>query len=69
MPQRDLFVIKEYFENLKVTQSSCDSDIHSIIELIDKLSQKCISLQPSITLPRQQTVSCTICQKRVIPNG
>lgn len=69
MPQRDLFVIKEYFESLKVAQNSFDSDINLIIELIDKLSQECISLQPSITLPRQQTVSCTICKKRVIPNG
>tara|TARA_Y100001956_G_C4126246_1_gene190238 strand:- start:226 stop:435 length:210 start_codon:yes stop_codon:yes gene_type:complete len=69
MPQRDLLVITEYFENLKVVQKECESEINSIIGLIDKVSQKCASPQPSITLPRQQTASCTICNKRVIPDG
>lgn len=69
MPQRDLLVIKEYFENLQVVQKECANEIHSIIDLIDKVSHKCTSLQPSITLPRQQTANCTICKKRVIPDG
>lgn len=69
MPQRDLFIIKEYFERLKIDQKGCDSEIHSIIDLINQVSQKCASMQPSITLARPKDVNCTICNKRVMPDG
>lgn len=69
MPQRDLLIVKEYFENLKIAQKECSSEIQSIIDLIGQISQKCVSVQPSITLPRPKTASCTICNKTVIPNG
>lgn len=69
MPQRDLWVIKEYFEQLKVAQDECENDIQSIIDLIETVSEKCMSAQISITLPRQQVINCTICNKRVITDG
>jgi len=69
MPQRDLLVIKEYFESLRLERKECDNEIYSIIELIETVSQKCTSAQPSITLPRIQAANCTICRKRVIPDG
>jgi hypothetical protein len=69
MPHRDLLVIKEYFESLKIVSIECEEDIHSIINLIDDISLKCTSISPSVTLPRQNILSCTICKKRVIPDG
>lgn len=69
MPQRDLQVIKEYFEELKANQAECNSEIQSIIMLIETVSQKCSTAHPSVTLPRKDTVSCNICKKRVIPDG
>lgn len=68
MPQRNLLVIKEYFESLKASDNKCESEISEIISLIEQVSQKCTSVSPSITLPRKEAVNCTICNKRVLPN-
>ena len=69
MPQRDLFVIENYFKEFKVLHKECDSEIDSIISLIEIVNKKCISLNTSITLPRQNIIDCTICNKRVVSDG
>lgn len=70
MLQRDLQVIKEYFEGLKSDQTKCSSEIQSIIMLIETISKECSStIHPSVTLARKDTVNCNICKKRVIPDG
>jgi len=68
MPQRNLLVIKEYFESLNASDNNCEMEISQIISLIDQVSQKCTSVSPSITLPRREVQNCTICHKRVLPN-
>ncbi|HAV1337680.1 hypothetical protein HJ001_24220 [Vibrio parahaemolyticus] len=68
MPQRDLFVIKDYFEKLKKAHPDSKSDVDIIINTIEKISSTCTSIKPSITLPRNNVMDCNICGKTVIPN-
>ncbi len=66
MPQRDLFIIKDYFEKLKNSHPETTSDVDTIIKSIDRISSSCHSIKPSITLPRENVMDCNICGKTVI---
>jgi hypothetical protein len=69
MPHRDLQIIKEYFEQLSTIQEECREEIQTIVNIIGQINDKCSSITTSVTLPRKTTISCTICNKRVVPDG
>lgn len=66
MSNRDLQVIRCYFQQLEETHSAHAQEIKQILDSINSLSDKLIGFETSITLPRQEISNCTICLKRVL---
>lgn len=66
MTNRDLHVIRCYFQQLETTHPAHLEEIKKVIGSIDSLSEKMIGLEASITLSRPEISNCTICLKRVL---
>jgi len=66
MNNRDLHVIRCYFQQFEKTLPAYAQEIKQVIGSIDSLSDKMIGLETSITLSRPEMSNCTICLKRVL---